>query len=191
MAINSPYVPGDPRSYDLKWIVAKIKQLLSSVTSLTTAVGTAQNRADDAYDLADNANNAAIAAQGRADDAYTLADSGVTPILVPRADLIDSDNTTANIIDLFAYRIGKLLFFRIYLGNIGSGTRAIYFKAPYNNFISVVQWPLVTEPDPTDPYFTNFERMILPDGDGPAHIVFGNVTTSTLGYYGGIVILNS
>ena len=27
MAINSPYVPGDPYSYDLKWIVKRLKNL--------------------------------------------------------------------------------------------------------------------------------------------------------------------
>lgn len=27
MAINNPYIPGDPFSYDLKWIISKIKQL--------------------------------------------------------------------------------------------------------------------------------------------------------------------
>lgn len=27
MAINSPYVPGDPYSYDLKWIVRQLKRL--------------------------------------------------------------------------------------------------------------------------------------------------------------------
>lgn len=33
---DNPYIPGDPYSYDLKWIVAKIKEALSSIEGLTT-----------------------------------------------------------------------------------------------------------------------------------------------------------
>ena len=34
MAINNPYVPGDPYSYDLKWIVRQIRELISSTENL-------------------------------------------------------------------------------------------------------------------------------------------------------------
>ena len=33
---DNPYIPGDPYSYDLKWIVAKIKEALTSIEGLTT-----------------------------------------------------------------------------------------------------------------------------------------------------------
>jgi len=63
MAINSPYVPGDPYSYDLKWMVKKIKELFTAVTAAQSAAdeasdaaASAQNRADNAYNLADDAN---------------------------------------------------------------------------------------------------------------------------------------
>lgn len=34
MAINNPYVPGDPFSYDLKWIIRKIKELITSTENI-------------------------------------------------------------------------------------------------------------------------------------------------------------
>lgn len=34
MAINNPYVPGDPFSYDLKWIVSRIKMILAQLETL-------------------------------------------------------------------------------------------------------------------------------------------------------------
>ena len=33
---DNPYIPGDPYSYDLKWIVTKIKEALTSIEGLTT-----------------------------------------------------------------------------------------------------------------------------------------------------------
>lgn len=33
---DNPYIPGDPYSYDLKWIVAKIKEALTGIEGLTT-----------------------------------------------------------------------------------------------------------------------------------------------------------
>ena len=38
MAINNPYVPGDPYSYDLKWIVAKVKEILAQLGTLDEAI---------------------------------------------------------------------------------------------------------------------------------------------------------
>lgn len=38
MAINNPYIPGDPYSYDLKWIVAKIKEILQQLGTLDTTI---------------------------------------------------------------------------------------------------------------------------------------------------------
>ena len=36
MSINNPYVPGDPYSYDLKWLVARIKEHTVQIEQLTT-----------------------------------------------------------------------------------------------------------------------------------------------------------
>ena len=35
---NNPYIPGDPYSYDLKWLVAKLKELTTSVNSLNSKI---------------------------------------------------------------------------------------------------------------------------------------------------------
>lgn len=37
MAINSPYAPGDPYSYDLKWMVRKLKELSSAANTAAEA----------------------------------------------------------------------------------------------------------------------------------------------------------
>lgn len=36
--LNNPYVPGDPYSYDLKWLVAKVKEILSQLGTLDEAI---------------------------------------------------------------------------------------------------------------------------------------------------------
>lgn len=38
MAINNPYVPGDPYSYDLKWIVAELKKAIDLYTPISQEV---------------------------------------------------------------------------------------------------------------------------------------------------------
>lgn len=38
MAINNPLIPGDPYSYDLKWIVAKVKEILAHLGTLDEAI---------------------------------------------------------------------------------------------------------------------------------------------------------
>lgn len=38
MAINNPYIPGDPYSYDLKWLVAKVKEILAQLGTLDEAI---------------------------------------------------------------------------------------------------------------------------------------------------------
>lgn len=35
---NNPYIPGDPYSYDLKWLVTKVKEILSQLGSLDEAI---------------------------------------------------------------------------------------------------------------------------------------------------------
>ena len=36
--LNNPYVPGDPYSYDLKWLVAKVKEILAELGTLDEAI---------------------------------------------------------------------------------------------------------------------------------------------------------
>lgn len=38
MAINNPYIPGDPYSYDLKWLVARVKEILAQLGTLDEAI---------------------------------------------------------------------------------------------------------------------------------------------------------
>lgn len=38
MAINNPLIPGDPYSYDLKWLVAKVKEILAQLGTLDEAI---------------------------------------------------------------------------------------------------------------------------------------------------------
>lgn len=38
MAINNPYIPGDPYSYDLKWLVEKVKEILAQLGTLDEAI---------------------------------------------------------------------------------------------------------------------------------------------------------
>ena len=38
MAFNNPLIPGDPYSYDLKWLVAKIKEILQQLGTLDEAI---------------------------------------------------------------------------------------------------------------------------------------------------------
>ena len=38
--LNNPYVPGDPYSYDLKWLVAKVKEILAQLGTLDEAIET-------------------------------------------------------------------------------------------------------------------------------------------------------
>ena len=57
---DNPYIPGDPYSYDLKWIVAKIKEALSSIEGLTTGQSNLSNDFEAlreyVYDYFDNLN---------------------------------------------------------------------------------------------------------------------------------------
>ena len=51
---NNPYIPGDPYSYDLKWIVAKVKEALSSIEGLTTAQGDLSESFDELREYVNN-----------------------------------------------------------------------------------------------------------------------------------------
>lgn len=38
MAINNPYIPGDPACYDLKWLVRKLKEMQEEIDALKARV---------------------------------------------------------------------------------------------------------------------------------------------------------
>lgn len=44
---DNPYIPGDPYSYDLKWIVQKVHELLDSMAALNTSQGNLQQSFED------------------------------------------------------------------------------------------------------------------------------------------------
>lgn len=50
MAINNPLIPGDPFSYDLKWIVMKIKYLILQGENLETALEALRAYVDQRFD---------------------------------------------------------------------------------------------------------------------------------------------
>lgn len=208
---QNPYIPGDPYSYDLKWMVQKVKENISiaqtAVTDAQTAITNAASAtatAGQALSAANTAASNAAAALETANAAAASAESAAaaaaeaaaqvadlyTITNVPPGDFIDTERTTANIVDSFAYRIGPLLFFRIYANGIGSGTRQVYFKSPYNRYTSVVQWPLVEQSSATSQYDT-FRQMILPaENQFGAQINFTDFTSTHNVVISGILILD-
>lgn len=85
MAIDNPYIPGDPACYDLKWVVDKIMEADTDIEAVSTIANqalsranTANNAAAAAQTTATNAGTAATAAQNRADAAYGLANDANT-----------------------------------------------------------------------------------------------------------------
>lgn len=87
---NNPYVPGDPYSYDLKWIISQLKQCLTNIqtalsdaSAATDSASQALNAANDAAHSADEALNIAEAALEAAEQA-----AGIEII-----DVYGSDNT--------------------------------------------------------------------------------------------------
>lgn len=62
---NNPYIPGDPYSYDLKWLVDKVKNLNLSSERLDDAIEIAETSADTASAAAATAQQAAAMLQGK------------------------------------------------------------------------------------------------------------------------------
>ena len=62
---NNPYIPGDPYSYDLKWLVNSVKNLNLSSDRLDSAVEIAETSADTASAAAETAQQAAAMLQGK------------------------------------------------------------------------------------------------------------------------------
>lgn len=116
MAINSPYVPGDPYSYDLKWMVRKLKNMQETV-------------------------------DGIPEDIDTAVQSAMATHSAPEAivDFVDWDNSTVTTGAVFAYRVGKDIYFRIMDMQIDPTHNYVRFNSEYaNNFYSVDFAPLMT-----------------------------------------------
>ncbi len=79
MAINNPYVPGDPFSYDLKWMVQEVKKAQAvgeaAAGSAEAAAASAEAASDSAYNAATYANNALQFSQNAEASAENAADS--------------------------------------------------------------------------------------------------------------------
>ena len=85
---NNPYIPGDPYSYDLKWIVTKLKEAISLYQPLN-------NKFDDLYDYVTNYFlNLDISAELQAVIARMVADGTFGNIISPYIDAYIED--TAN-----------------------------------------------------------------------------------------------
>lgn len=72
---NNPYIPGDPYSYDLKWIVEKIKQVQD--------LESAKSYAEAAQASAESAENSAINANADAERAEAAASIVDVPFITP------------------------------------------------------------------------------------------------------------
>lgn len=78
---NNPYVPGDPYSYDLNWMVEEVKKAQAvgeeAAGSAEAAAASAEAASDSAYNAATSASNALIFSQnaeGSAEDAAASAE---------------------------------------------------------------------------------------------------------------------
>ena len=76
-SINNPYVPGDPYSYDLKWIIAHLKSALTQVETAITNASAASSSAAQAISAANSASSNAASALTAAQNAVTAAQNAV------------------------------------------------------------------------------------------------------------------
>lgn len=82
MAINNPYVPGDPYSYDLKWIVDEVKQAIELYTPLHDEFADVQEAFNDLYEYVHNYFSSDVF-EGQLDAALrVLADDGTLSALI-------------------------------------------------------------------------------------------------------------
>jgi len=205
---NHPYIPGDPYSYDLKWLVrsqkesiakadqasAQAAQAVSDAASALTAAGAAATAAANASNFAGEASAQAAAAGTAADQAAASAASAIEAVnesitaeVIPGADWIDSEQSTVTVIDQFGVRIGNLFFFRVYF-RASEDHRLLYFKAPYDTFIAPVPFPVYTKSTTSGPYDT-FDRLNVAGVNTP-YLSFANFT-SNMACVSGILILRT
>ena len=74
---NNPYMPGDPYSYDLKWLVQKTKDATTAATTATNTANDALTAANNAVGIANSASTAAGNAVNTANSASTAAGNAV------------------------------------------------------------------------------------------------------------------
>lgn len=159
MTINSPYVPGDPYSYDLKWMVRKLKNMQQAVDAIPEDVDTAVQSA--------------------------IAEHSVPEVVY---DLVDWDNSTVTSGDVFAYRVGNDIYFRILDMLIDPTHNYIQFGSAYaNNFYSTDFTPLMTHSAVGTPWDT-LVAYYVPSGYGIAFYDAGT-PTYRCGYFGHITLI--
>ena len=74
---NNPYVPGDPYSYDLKWIIAHLKSALTQASTAIESATEASSSAAQALTAANSASTNAASALTAAQNAIETAQNAV------------------------------------------------------------------------------------------------------------------
>ena len=208
---NNPYIPGDPYSYDLKWLVQKTKYATNTANtaasnasdaltaannavgianSANTAAGNAVTIANNANTAAGNAVNTANSAANDAAAALLAANSALTAQVITSTDWIDSDNTTVGILDAYGVKIGNIFFFELQLNNVAVDHRMFRFKAPYNKSFNPTECALYTKSDALSPYDTLVGMFSILGGSNINYFAFTDVTLTYQGYISGVMILH-
>ena len=98
MAINNPYVPGDPYSYDLKWIVDELKrvQTYQVEEAVTAAAASAESASNSAAAASESAQEAAASAADttQADAAAASAQQAAASAQQAAASAADTTQST-------------------------------------------------------------------------------------------------
>lgn len=98
MAINNPYVPGDPYSYDLKWMVQEVKAAKAvgeqAAGSAAAAAASAEAASDSAYNAGTYANNAEASAENAADSAADAAG-----VVAPVTQALNTQGQQINVLE--------------------------------------------------------------------------------------------
>lgn len=98
MAINNPYVPGDPYSYDLKWLVDELKkvQTYQVEEAVTAAAASAESASNSAAAASESAQEAAASAADttQADAAAASAQQAAASAQQAAASAADTTQST-------------------------------------------------------------------------------------------------
>ena len=190
---NNPYIPGDPYSYDLKWLVQKTKDAASTATTAKTTADTALSTANSALSAANGASNNASTALNTANNAANDATTALTAITnmynttsISSSALINSDNlTNAVIIDGGGTLMGRLLLFRIIFR--ANGTYAyIPFKSPYK-IVSTTPAQIWYQSNPSYPPDT---FVGLSNYTNPTGFMLYQLTSGELYTFTGVVLVD-
>lgn len=129
---NNPYVPGDPYSYDLKWIILQLKQCLANIQ---TALSDASAATDSASQALNTANDAAYSASEALNVAEAALEAAEQAAGIEVIDVYGSDSTKQIEDVLTDYTWDELcekvatgkVFFRIF----ESGDSALYIPPAF------------------------------------------------------------